>query len=336
MTREKHVIIGNGPSGITAAETIRASKLDDEILIVTEEPHLSYRRILLPDYVAGRVALERLWLKPESYYKDARIELRLGTEVVSVAPENHNVVTATGESISFDRLLIACGGKPKLPPIAGIDTAPVLTLKTLGDAQKIISTVRRGASILVLARDLIGVEITRAFSQMGLRVTYVEWGDDQLLPHILDPATAQELAEKMKNWGVRLVMGEAVQAVEAGDKSVTLHLDSRRLQADLLAAAIGNMPSLEWLRAGGIKTDVGIIADERLRTNFSDIYVAGDAAEIYDPRAKKRKLLFGWKNAVEQGTIAGANMAGDMRNFEVTYVPGVKQIFGVDVRHRWK
>ena len=140
----------------------------------------------------------------------------------------------------------------------------------------------------------------------------------------------------MKSWGVELVMGETVQAVESSDKAMILHLDSRRLQADLLAVAIGNMPSLEWLRLGGIKTDAGVIADERLRTNFSEVYVAGDAAEIYDPRASRRKLLFGWKNAVEQGRIAGANMAGDMKNFEITYKPGIKQIFGVDVRHRWK
>jgi NAD(P)H-nitrite reductase large subunit len=308
---------------------------DDEVELLTEEPHLSYSRMLLPDYIAGRISLSRLWLRPDSHYEENRIQARLRTRVIAVRPKENVLLTDKGESIFYDRLLIACGGKAKLPPINGLDHVPALTLETLDDARHIMSVARRGASVLVVARDLIGVEITRAFCQMGLRVTYIEWGDD-LLPHILDPATAQELADKMRNAGVTLVVGELVQAIEADGKAVILETATRRLQGDLLSVAIGKTPHLDWLSSSGIMTGSGIIADERLRTNFPSIYAAGDAAEVYDSKTRRRKLLFGWKNAVEQGRIAGANMCGEMKEFEVTYAPGIRQIFGVDVRHRWK
>jgi NAD(P)H-nitrite reductase large subunit len=308
---------------------------DDEVELLTEEPHLSYSRMLLPDYIAGRISLSRLWLRPDSHYEENRIQARLRTRVIAVRPKENVLLTDKGESIFYDRLLIACGGKAKLPPINGLDHVPALTLETLDDARHIMSVARRGASVLVVARDLIGVEITRAFCQMGLRVTYIEWGDD-LLPHILDPATAQELADKMRNAGVTLVVGELVQAIEADGKAVILETAMRRLQGDLLSVAIGKAPHLDWLSSSGIMTGSGIIADERLRTNFPSIYAAGDAAEVYDSKTRRRKLLFGWKNAVEQGRIAGANMCGEMKEFEVTYAPGIRQIFGVDVRHRWK
>lgn len=335
MARHKHIIIGNGPAGAAAADTIRSREQDAEIVLLTEEPYLTYSRILLPDFIAGRMPLGKLWLKSETYYKDANIDVRLRTRVVSVRPEEHMVVTERGESISFDRLLVACGGSPKLPQIEGILAGPALTLQTIDDARHIIAEVRRGSSVLVIARDLVGVEITRAFSQMGTRVTYIEWGDN-LLPHILDPATAEELAEKMRQAGVRLVLGETVNRIDFGSAGVVLSTGADTIQGDVLAVAIGKMPKLDWLRPSGIKIESGIIADERLRTNFPDIYAAGDVAEIYDAKTKKRRLLFGWKNATEQGKVAGANMSGDVREFEVTYAPGLKQIFGVDVRHRWK
>jgi len=320
---------------MTAAETIRSLKHDDRIVLISEEPHLPYSRTLLPDFIAGRVALDKLWLRSDSHYKEVRIETQLETRVVSVVPEQQKVCTEKGEDIYFDRLLIACGGEPKLPEIAGIERVPILTLKTLNDARHILSVLQKRSRMLVLARDLVGIEITRAFCQMGLKVTYVEWGDE-LLPHILDPATAEELAERMKQAGVNLVLGETVREVESDGDAILLRTDARAVSGDFFSVAIGKMPRLDWLRSSGIMMDSGIIADERLRTNFPGIYAAGDTAEIYDPKTQKRKLLFGWKNAVEQGRVAGANMVGEMKEFEVTYAPGLKQIFGVDVRHRWK
>ena len=156
MVRSKHVIIGNGPAGITAADTIRGLSGDDDILIITDEPHRSYSRFLLPDYVAGRASLDRLWLHAESEHREARIELRLGQRVTSVRPEQNSVTTQTGEEIGFERLLIACGGQPVLPSIEGLADAKPLKLKTLADAQHIIAVATKGRSVLVVGSDLIG------------------------------------------------------------------------------------------------------------------------------------------------------------------------------------
>jgi NADPH-dependent 2,4-dienoyl-CoA reductase/sulfur reductase-like enzyme len=320
---------------MTAADTIRRLREDAEIVLLTEEAYPAYSRTLLPDYIAGKISFDRLLLKSESYYKNARISLRLRTKVKSVRPEEQIIITDTGESISFDRLLIACGGTPKLPAIDGINDGPTFTLKTIDDARHIMATVRKGCSVIVLAQDLVGVEITRAFCQMGMQVTYLEW-DDDLLPHILDPATAEDLAEKMRRAGVKLVLGEVVRGIGFDRGKVTVQTGSRTLDGDALAVAIGKTPELGWLRPSGIMINSGIIADERLRTNFPSIYAAGDVTEIFDPKTQRRKLLFGWKNAVAQGRVAGANMCGEITEFEVNYIPGLKQIFGVDVRHRWK
>lgn len=334
MSHLKHVIIGSGPAGVEAARSIRSLNERDEISLVTDEPHFSYSRPLLPDYMAGRVSLDKLWLHAESYYDDARIDVRLRTRVVSVKSDHNLVVTEAGEEMPFDRLLIACGGRPKIPSVNGLADANVVTLKTLGDAQDIMARAKRGSSVLVVARDLVGVEMTRAFCQMGMRVTYIEWGDE-LLPHLLDPATAEELVHEMKVAGVQVFVGERMQRVEAFGEGVSIHTAARTLTGDVLAVAVGMYPALDWLESSGIQTDSGVVADKRLRTNFPNIFAAGDVAEIYDPATDKRRLLFGWKNAVEQGSIAGANMCGDVRQFAVTHGPGVKHIFGVDVRHRW-
>ncbi len=335
MSYLRHVIIGSGPAGVEAARSVRNLSERDEIALVTDEPHLSYSRPLLPDYVAGRVSLDRLWLHPESYYSDIRIEVRLETRIVSVNPDHNVVVTEAGEEMPFDRLLIACGGQPKLPSIEGLADAHAVTLKTLADAQNIIARAKRGSSVLVVARDLVGVEMTRAFCQMGMRVTYIEWGDE-LLPHLLDPATAEELVHKMKAAGVHVIVGEKIQRVEGSQGNVSVHTLGGTLTGDILAVAVGLTPALEWLKSSEIRTDAGVVADERLRTNYPNIFAAGDVAQVYDPGIERRRLLFGWKNAVEQGRIAGANMCGDSIEFAVTHAPGLKQIFGVDVRHRWK
>ncbi|MBI4831602.1 MAG: FAD-dependent oxidoreductase [Candidatus Lindowbacteria bacterium] len=335
MSRLRHVIIGHGPAGVAAARSIRKRNSEDEILVISEEPCLAYSRILLPDYIAGRVSLDKLWLYPQSYYDEARIQLRLRTKIISVLPGEHSITAENGEKIFFDRLMIACGGLPILPEIDGITDTPAVTLKTISDAQNIIARVRRGSSVLILARDLVGIEMTRAFCLMGLRVTYIEWGDE-LLPHIIDPATAEELADRMKAAGVQIVVGERIHKVEKADSAIVVHTTGKTLRGDTLAVAIGKTPRLDWLEPSGVMTNTGIIVDERLRTNHPNIFAAGDAAEIYDPAVKKRRLLFGWKNATEQGQLAGANMAGDTQEFVVTYAPGLKQIFGVDIRHRWK
>ncbi|RJP68532.1 MAG: NAD(P)/FAD-dependent oxidoreductase [Candidatus Abyssobacteria bacterium SURF_17] len=331
----KHVIIGNGPAGIEAARTIRTIHEDDEIVVLSDEAHISYSRFLLPDYIAGRIPLERLWLQSESYYREAKIELRLRTKVASVHSAGNSVTTADGERMEFDQLLIACGGKPKLPDINGIAESGALTLKTLADAQNILSRVKARASVLVLGRDLIGVEMARAFCQMGTRVTYIAW-ENELLPNIIDPATAEELSDKMRAAGVKMVLGEEILRMKSTNGTVSVDVAGKTLSADVLVVAVGMEPSLDSLNDSGIMVGSGVTTDERLRTNKANIYAAGDVAEIYDPRVHKRKLLFGWKNANEQGRIAGANMCGEDREFEIKYAPGVKQIFGVDVRHRWK
>jgi NAD(P)H-nitrite reductase large subunit len=335
MDHLKHVIIGHGPAGIAAARSIRKLRPEDEILVLSEEPCLAYSRILLPDYIAGRVSLDKLWLHPESYYQEKRIQLRLRAKIASVQPEAGTITTDTGEKMSFDRLLIASGGLPIVPDIEGISAVGALTLKTLADAQNIVAKVKRGANMLVVARDLVGIEMTRAFSLMGLRVTHIEW-DNGLLPHIIDPATAEELTHKMKAAGVQVVAGEEIRKVQKLDSEIIIQTSGKVLRGDILTVAVGKAPCVNWLAASGITTNLGVIVDERLRTNYPNIYAAGDIAEIYDPSAGKRKLLFGWKNATEQGHLAGSNMSGDTREFVVTYAPGLKQIFGVDIRHRWK
>ncbi len=335
MARLRHVIIGSGPAGVNAATTIRSLGGDDEILIVTEDAHLPYVHPLLPDYLAGRLPFEKLWLQTESYYREARIDIQVRTRIADVRPNENMIVTEDGQKIAFDRLLLACGGKPRLPAVKGMEKAEPVTLRTLADAQRLLSLAPRGSTVLVLGRDLIGIEITRAFCLMGMRVAYIEW-DDTLLPDIIDPATAEELEQIMRTAGIQLVLGDEVIKVETNGGTVSVLTSARKLTGDLLVVAVGMAPRLDWLEGSGIKVRTGIIADERLRTNYPNIYAAGDAAEIYDPRLNKRRLLFGWKNAVKQGQTAGANMCGDFREFDVSYAPGVKQIFGVDVRHRWK
>ncbi|GAB4345308.1 MAG: FAD-dependent oxidoreductase [Candidatus Abyssubacteria bacterium] len=335
MADLKHVIIGTGPAGINAATTIRSLNEEDEILVLTEEAHLPYIHPLLPDFMAGRLPYEKLWLQTGSYFEEAEIEIRLRTRIVDVRPLDNVVVAEDGQRISFDRLLIACGGKPRLPSIRGMDEAKPLTLKTLADAQHMLALAEKGSVALVLGRDLVGVEVARAFCQMGIRVTYIEW-DDTLLPGIIDPATAEELESIMRAAGIHMVLGEDIIKVETAGGSVSVLTSRTKLTGDFLVVAIGMAPNTDWLHASGIAMRTGIIADERLRTNYPNIYAAGDVAEIYDPSVNKRRLLFGWRNAVKQGQTAAANMCGDFREVDVSYAPGVKQIFGVDVRHRWK
>ncbi|HHX66068.1 MAG TPA: NAD(P)/FAD-dependent oxidoreductase [Chloroflexi bacterium] len=322
----RHVILGNGAAGLSAARTLRALRPDDEIVMVSDEPHLTYSRCLLADYVGGEVSRDRLWLHPESYYAEQRIELMLGRWAVRIDHERRMLIMETGKPLGYDRLLIAAGAVASFPPLPGIQDPRIVALRTLNDADAMIELTRKSERAVVLGGGYIGLEAAHALRRRGLNVTVLE-----MMPHVLytymDETAAGIISDDLRDEGVIIRTGEAHQVMQIESerrgiwpfrKSGALHFYLRSgevVEADMAVCATGVRSSLELVRGTPIRADAGILVDDYLQTSAPGIYAAGDVVQARDLISGERRTTPIWPNAVAQGKLAAYNMAGIERRY---------------------
>lgn len=313
----RYVIIGNSAAGISAAETIRRLDKSGRITVISDEGFPVYSRCLLPHLIAGERSEEELLLRPEDFYEAQGIEALLGRRVVSIEPEAKRIVLADGEELTYDQLLLAVGGSPLIPEIEGIDREGVFGLRTIEDARRIIAASREAERAVVIGGGLIGLRAAFALHKRGLAVTAIEMLP-RVLPQQLDGAASRILSQAIVAYGVELILGQTVQEIVGRDGRVegVLLADGRRVDCRLVVVAVGVRPNIELARAAGSATERGVLVDERMRTSVADIYAAGDVAETFDVVTGERTLSALWPSAVEQGRLAGYNMAGVAREYE--------------------
>lgn len=321
------VIIGNGAAGIAAAEAIRRHDQDSPITILGQEPYHSYSRIRLIDYLAGKVDEAGLLLKQPDWYTRLGIEVRLGQSALRFDAQRRQVHCDSGAVLSYDRLLIAAGSTPFVPPLPGRDSDTVLTLRTLDDAKRILATVRAKpqARVIMLGGGILSLEAASALRQGGCEITVVEFFD-RLLPRQMDAAGSRILQGLFEARGMRFMLGARSEEIVTDSQGTTLRLaDGGLLTGELILVGAGVRPAVAVAQASGLDADKGIPVNDRMETTVAGVYAAGDVAN-------HRGIAYGiWPAAMTQGQVAGSNMAGGEQTFTGMAMSNTLKVAGIDL-----
>lgn len=316
----RYVIIGNSAAAVGAIEAIRQYDVEGSITVVADEPYHAYSRPLISYLLGGTVDETRMDYRPRDFYARNRVKTMLGVEVTRVNPQEQSLTLAGGGTLAYDRLLIATGGRPFVPPVPGVDLKGVFTFTRLDDARRIARYIekRDARSALVVGGGLIGLKTAEALMARSLRVTIVELAD-RILSMTFD-RTASKLAESLlRRAGAEIRIGQTVKEIVEKDGRVdhAILQDGERVECDMVVFAIGVRPSVGFIPSeAGIQVNRGILVDRRMQTNIPGVYAAGDCAEGYDLLTGERRLIAIWPNAYRQGYVAGCNMAGVEREYE--------------------
>ncbi len=320
-----YLIIGNGVAGTTAAENIRKQDKEGNVIIVTDEDLPFYWRIQLNEYISGDITEEKLLAKKKDWYRDQNIELKLKTRIVGADAQKKAVVTEDKEEFAYDRLLIATGSHSFIPPIKGSEKKGVFALRDVRDARDISLFAKSVDQVILIGGGLLGLEAGNALRKLGKKIMVVEFFP-RLLPRQLDVDGAARLQKIMEGMGFSFRLGAKTQEITGDDKANGALLEGgETLPGQMVVISAGVRPNLELAEPLGLKTDKGVVVDERLRTNQPDIYAAGDVAEF-------RGMPYGiWPAAMEQGKIAGINMAGGEATYNGTTMANTLKVVGVDL-----
>ncbi len=312
----KHVILGNGPAGVIAAETIRQYQPNDEIILLGAEPEPPYSRMAIPYLLVGDIQEQGTYLrKSKSHFKNLNIQEMHGI-AQHVNSTQKEVTLADGKKISFDRLLIATGSHPVKPDIMGMNLPGVHSCWTLEDARAILQLAKPGARVLQMGAGFIGCIILEALASRGVNLTVVEMGN-RMVPRMMTEGAGSMIKKWVESKGVVVHTDTKVEAIALADDSaskasplkVTLSNGSV-IEVDLVISATGVKPNIEFLRSSGLEMNKGVLVNQQMQTSVPHIYAAGDVTESLDFSTGQRIVNAIQPNAAEQAKIAGANMAG--------------------------
>ncbi|HET9652261.1 MAG TPA: FAD-dependent oxidoreductase [Usitatibacter sp.] len=307
-----HVIIGNGPAGVIAAETLRKADPAAAIRLVGDEPVPPYSRMAIPYLLMGRIGEEGTYLRKEAgHFERSGIELVQGRAASIDAPAGR-VKMADGRSLDYDRLLLATGARPVRLDIPGIDLPGVHPCWTLEDARAVMALAKPGARVVQMGAGFIGCIILEALAERGVQLAVVEMGN-RMVPRMM----TEKAGGLIKRWceakGVRVLTSTKVEAIAPSSKGSALSVklsSGEVLPADLVISATGVRPALELASTAGLTTNVGIRVDKRMRTSDARIYAAGDAAQAEELYTHNYVVNAVQPNAAEQARVAALNMAG--------------------------
>ena len=340
-----HVILGAGPAGVIAAETIRKHAPGDTITLVGDEPDAPYSRMAIPYLLIGNIDERGTYLRKSDSHFDELCITQVKAKVTRVDSAGKAVHLDNGKSLSFDKLLIATGSHPVRPPIAGMDLPGVHPCWTLEDARAIQALAKPGARVLQMGAGFIGCIIMESLAARGVKLSVVEMGD-RMVPRMMGPVAGGMIRDWCEAKGVQVFTGTKVEAISQGaekgllgklaaavglgsdDASGALQVrlsNGQTVEADLVISATGVRPAIGFLKDSGITCLQGVLTDEHLQTNVPGIYAAGDCAEAFDMVSGKTIVSAIQPNAAEQARVAALNMLG-----QKAVLKGVTQINVLD------
>ena len=307
----QHIILGAGPAGVVAAETLRGLSPTGAIAIIGDEPEPPYSRMALPYHLSGKIDEAGTHLrKRDGYFEDRRIEVVQG-RVDSVDAGARRVTLAGGAARAYDRLLIATGSTAVKPPIEGIDLAGVHNCWTLADARSIIARAQPGSDVVLMGAGFIGCIILEALAARKVKLTVVEM-EDRMVPRMMNQRSGGLIKIWCERKGVEVLTSARVTAIgDAGAGRLAVRIGDRERPADLVICATGVAPNTAFLEGSGVEIDGGVVVDHHLRTSAADVYAAGDVAVGKDFSTGEYSVQAIQPTAVEHGRVAATNMAGD-------------------------
>jgi nitrite reductase (NADH) large subunit len=322
---KNYLIIGNGVSGTTAAENIRKLDQEGNITMVTDEDLPFYYRIRLNEYISGDLSEQDLIAKAKQWYEDQNIDLKLRTRIVGAEQQGKGIIAENDQKFFYDFLLVATGSHSFIPPIKGSERRGVFALRGIKDARDIVTYSKDIEQVVLIGGGLLGLEAGNALLKLGKRVMVVEFFP-RLLPRQLDVDGAKRLQNIMEDMGFSFRLGAKTQEITGDDRVSGVLLEGgETLFAKMVIISAGVRPNMGLAEPLGLAYEKGIKVDEHLRTNQPDIYAAGDVAEF-------KGMPYGiWPAAMDQGKIAGTNMAGGDLIYEGTTMANTLKVAGIDL-----
>jgi nitrite reductase (NADH) large subunit len=322
---KKIVICGAGAAGVAASEAARKADPQAEIVLISNEADWPYYHMNLTRYLAGEVSAAELALHPQGWYAEHGITLRRETSLSALDLPHKELTLQDGSRLSFDKLVLASGSNPFVPPFPGAGLANVTTLRTRPDADFILAACQDCHTVVVIGGGLLGLETAGALARRGAAVTVLE-NQAWLLPRQLNQSAGMLFLEQVKAMGIhvrtlaktRRLLGEgAVQTVELEDGT--------SLPAGLVILSAGIRSNLELARQAGLAVNQGLLVDERMHTSHPDVFAAGDVAEY-------QGVVYGtWAPSMGQSAVAGANAVGQTAEFAGAPRSNTLKVLGIEM-----
>ena len=328
----KHVIIGNGPAGVVAAETIRKRSPHDQIILIGAESEPPYSRMAIPYLLIGNIQESGTYLrKDQDHFKKLNIEL-LQAKVISVLPELKKITIdlhGQTQELAYDKLLIATGSTPIRPPIQGMDLPGIYSCWTLEDARNIHEKTDSGTRVLQMGAGCLGGIILEALASKDIQLTVVEM-ENRMVPRMMTQTAGQMIKKWVESKGVKVFTQTKVEKiVKEGDALKVSLSNGETLIVDTIISATGIKANIEFLKGSGIHCEKGIFVNEYMQTSIPDIYAAGDVTESIDFSTGQRMINAIQPNAADQATIAAVNMSGGVSNSTGSFQVNVLDTLGL-------
>jgi len=334
MEHYRYIIVGNSAGAISAARELRKVEESGSLLMLSEEPHAAYSRPLIAKHVSEGKDIAAMQIVPHEFYGNSGIELRLSTRAASLDAAAHTLQLAEGSVVGWDRLLLATGSTPIIPPIPGNSRSGVYTFATYDDAKAVASHLPAVRHAVVIGGGFIGLSAADALLKRGIAVTIVEM-QPRILSQMLDAAASCIVEDAAAASGAVVMTGRRVTSID-DDKgpgtsvtSVVLD-DGTRIPCEMVVLAVGVRPRTE-LASRNLSVGRGIIVDEQMQTSCADVFACGDACQSRDFVRGVSNVMAVWPNAVTGGAVAGANMAGLSRAYEGGTTLNALPYFGLSI-----
>jgi len=326
-----YVIVGGSAAGINAIEAIRSVDKEGRITLISDEEFPLYSRCLITYFIAGKLTEDKLKYRSSDFYEKQRVNALLGVRATKLVPEERKLILDNGKELTYDKLLIATGASPKMLEVPGSDKQGILGLRTYRDAQLINDRLDKVNRVSILGGGLIGLRAAYSLHARNKEVKVIV-KSNQVLSQMLDRGAANLIRKKIEGKGIQVMTGLAAVEFLGGKEVTGLVLDDgRRLECELVIVGKGVSPNLKLVKDTEIKTEYGIIVDDHLQTNLSNIYAAGDVAQAKDLITGQSTINALWPCAVAQGRVAGLNMAGKKLKYDGSLAMNSVEFFGLPV-----
>ena len=310
------IIAGAGHAGGQTAISLRQAGYDGRIVVCGAEPVAPYQRPpLSKKYLSGELALARVFLRPEGFYAQNDIELRLGNAVRNIDPDRRTVSLEDGETVAFSDLVIATGGRPRRLDVPGADLGNIFYLRSLEDADAIGRALVAGRRLVVVGGGYIGLEIASTAKGLGLEVSVIE-AADRILGRVTAPEMSAYYTRAHRSRGVDLRLSTEITSFEGEAAVQAVSCGNDVIPADVVVIGIGIVPDTGLAAAADIRCDDGIVVDERCATSADHVYAVGDCTRHPNPILGRMLRLESVHNALEQARTAAANIAGTPATYE--------------------
>jgi NAD(P)H-nitrite reductase large subunit len=329
MESYKYVIIGNSAAGIGTCEGIRRVDREGTIAVISDEDMPAYCRCLTSYFIGGKVTEDGLLFRPRDYYQKNNIKPILGAKVVRISPAEDLVELEDGRKIAYSQLMLGLGASPVLYDVPGKEKQGVYVLRTYEDAKKISHAAKPGMKAAVLGGGLVGLKSADALHHRGVEV-WVIVTSPQIMSQTMDKDGADILRRQLEENGLHVMTEKEVVEIVGKDRAEGVKLKNGEvLPAEIVIFAKGVRPNVKLAKDAGIDCDYGISVDAHMRTSVKNIYSAGDVAEAKDFISGGKYIHAIWPNAIEQGIVAGKNMAGENVEYEGGIAMNSVDLFGL-------